>query len=130
MSGFQQIGPFERFVKEDDRVVDTIAYSRGQNIQFYVRPEPRLAMNYIINAKSSIKAGVTMNYQYLQIANLATVSLPTDLWIPSSEKIKPQRGIQYSLGYFRNFKDNTWETSVELYYKDMRNLVELKEGDA
>jgi hypothetical protein len=128
VSGFQQIGPFERFVKEDDRVVDTIAYSRGQNIQFYVRPEPRLAINYIINAKSSIKAGVTMNYQYLQIANLATVSLPTDLWIPSSEKIKPQRGIQYSLGYFRNFKDNTWETSVELYYKDMRNLVEFKDG--
>ena len=69
-----------------------------------------------------------MNYQYLQVANLATVSLPTDLWIPSSEKIKPQQGIQYSLGYFRNFQDNTWETSVELYYKDMRNLIEFKDG--
>lgn len=128
VSGFQQIGPFERFIKEGDRVVDTISYNQGQNIQVYVRPEPRLAMNYILNEKSAIKAGITMNYQYLQIANLATVSLPTDLWIPSSEKIKPQQGIQYSLGYFRNFKDNTWETSVELYYKDMRNLVEFKDG--
>ncbi len=128
MSGFQQIGPFERFVKQGDKVVDTVEYNRGDNIKLYVRPEPRLAMNYIINTKNAIKLGVTMNYQYLQIANLATVSLPTDLWIPSSEKIKPQQGIQYSLGYFRNFKDNTWETSVEIYYKDMRNLIEFKDG--
>lgn len=128
LSGFQQVGPFERFVKEGDRLVDTISYQRGDKIKTYFRPEPRLAANYILNDKSSIKASVSMNYQYLQIANLASVSLPTDLWIPSSEKIKPQRGIQYALGYFRNFKDNKFETSVEVYYKDMQNLIEFKDG--
>jgi hypothetical protein len=54
--------------------------------------------------------------------------LPTDIWIPSTDIVKPQFGTQYSLGYFRNFKNNMWETSVEAYYKDMRNQIEFKEG--
>ena len=59
---------------------------------------------------------------------MSWVSLPTDLWFPSSELVKPQIGIQYSAGYFRNFKKNKYEASVEVYYKDLQNLVEYKEN--
>jgi hypothetical protein len=59
---------------------------------------------------------------------LSAVSLPTDIWFPSTDKAKPQTGWQGSVGYFKNFDDDKWETSVEIYYKGMNNLIEYKEG--
>ncbi|MCC7231570.1 MAG: TonB-dependent receptor, partial [Bacteroidia bacterium] len=58
----------------------------------------------------------------------SAISLPTDLWIPSSDRVKPQFGIQYAAGYFRNFLDNAYETSLEVYYKEMKHQVEYREG--
>src|SRR5690606_39540274 len=58
----------------------------------------------------------------------STSGTPIDLWIPSSDNVKPQFVDQYAAGYYRNFKDNTYETSVELYYKDMNNQVDYKTG--
>lgn len=69
-----------------------------------------------------------MNYQYIHLASYTSVSLPTDIWVPSTSIVKPQIGYQYSLGYFQNFRKNMWETSIEVYYKDMRNQIEFKEG--
>lgn len=69
-----------------------------------------------------------MNYQYIHITSLANQSLPTDLWFPSTALVRPQKGVQYSLGYYRNFKENTWEASIETYYKTMDNQVEFKDG--
>jgi hypothetical protein len=82
----------------------------------------------IIDEYSSIKAGITFNNQYIHLVSSSTSTLPTDLWIPSSLRVKPQKGIQYSLGYFRNFDENIWETSVEIYYKDLHNQIEFKDG--
>ena len=56
------------------------------------------------------------------------ISLPTDVWIPSTDLVKPQFGTQYSLGYYRNFMDNIIETSVEVYYKTPRNQIEYSGG--
>ncbi len=64
----------------------------------------------------------------MHLASLSSVSLPTDVWFPCTEKVKPQYSVQYATGYFHNFKDNAYETSIEVYYKDMKNLVEYKEG--
>jgi hypothetical protein len=62
------------------------------------------------------------------LASLGGMSMPMDLWLPSSAIIKPTEGVQYTTGIFKNFKNNSIETSVELYYKEMENLIEYKEG--
>ena len=62
------------------------------------------------------------------VSSISSVSLPTDLWFPSTEVVKPQIGTQYSIGYFKNFFENRYEASVELYYKDLNNLIEYKEN--
>lgn len=126
---FNQVGPFDRYlIDEDYKVVDTITYKRGESVQSYNRLEPRFSTKYSLGKTSSLKGSITLNYQYIHLASLSSTSLPTDVYVPSSGRVKPQEGWQYALGYFRNFKDNLWETSIEVYYKDMKNQVEYREG--
>ena len=94
----------------------------------YFGLEPRLSVRYRLNSNSSIKAAYTENYQYIHLASTSAVSLPTDLWVPSSSKIEPKFSRQYALGYFKNFVNDTYEASLEGYYKEMDNLIEYKEG--
>lgn len=128
-SMYHHVGSFKRFtpatIGNQDSVIE---YDRGELIQFYGNWEPRISTRYLINKVSSIKAGWNYNAQYIHLANLSAVSLPTDIWFPSTELAKPQLGWQATAGYFRNFKENTFESSVEIYYKTMNNLIEFKEG--
>ena len=120
-SSFQHSGninPFE-FIKNELNL-DTSNH--------YRHIEPRISIRHKLNTSSSIKASFSQNYQYVHLASTGSLSLPTDLWIPSSKVIKPKFSNQYASGYFRNFKDNMYETSVEVYYKEMNNLIEYKEG--
>ena len=94
----------------------------------YRHVEPRLSFRYKLSTTSSIKGAYTQNYQYIHLASTSSVSLPTDLWVPSSTTIKPKFADQYALGYFKNLNDNMYETSIEAYYKEMTNLIEYKEG--
>lgn len=103
-------------------------YSNGQSIAFYPRLEPRLAATYVINENSSIKASYTQTYQFLHLATTSGAQFPVDLWVPSSRLIKPQEAYQTALGYFRNFNQNEYETSAEVYYKPMLNQIEFKPG--
>jgi len=126
---FQQIGPYDRYVGNiDGTIIDTISYGKLENIKFYHGLEPRLSLRYTLDKTSSIKASYTITNQYIHLASLSGSTLPTDLWIPSSSLVRPQRCTQYAVGYFRNFKDDMYETSVELYYKDLTNQVEFKEN--
>jgi hypothetical protein len=128
-STFTHVGPFTRYIKGDISSPDsTIEYGKGDIIQFYHGLEPRASLRYLLPDNSSIKAGYSYNYQYVHLTSLSAVSLPTDIWFPTTNIAKPQIGWQGSIGYFRNFKENTYETSFEVYYKDMRNLIEYKEG--
>ncbi len=128
-SYFEHIGPFDRYVKDDlGKIEDTISYKSGQHIKTYNNIEPRLSLRYELNPKSSIKASFSQNYQYIHLANLSAVALPTDIWFPSSSIVEPQFSTQYVIGYFRNLKDDAYETSVEIYYKEMENMIEYKEG--
>jgi len=94
----------------------------------YRHLEPRLSFRYKLNSTTSVKGAYTQNYQYIHLASTASVSLPTDLWVPSSAGIEPKFADQYAIGYFKNLKDNIYETSIEAYYKEMTNLIEYKEG--
>jgi len=98
------------------------------NVKQYVFIEPRAAIKIGLNHKSSIKFAYTEMNQFIHLVPSSTASLPTDIWIATNEKVKPQRSKQVALGYFRNFMDNEIETSIEIYYKDMRNQVAFREG--
>jgi hypothetical protein len=129
VSMYQFTGPFTRYYKSFSGYTDsTKTYKKGEIIQSYFGFEPRISARFLLKDKSSIKAGYTYNNQYVHLASLSAVSLPTDIWYPSTDKARPQKGWQASLGYFRNFANNKWETSVELYYKKMLNIIEFKQG--
>ncbi|MEM7161261.1 MAG: TonB-dependent receptor [Bacteroidota bacterium] len=135
LSNFAHIGPFKRFLKDPNNenittreTIDIIDYARGDQIQSYLRLEPRLSMRYKLNANSSVKAAVTRNVQFIHLASLSPIALPTDLWLPSTDQIKPQDGYQFNAGYFRDFADNTFNASVEVFYKSMDNLVAYGDG--
>lgn len=128
-SYFAFLGDYTRYKTDAyGQTVDTITYKPWEMIKDYFRGEPRVSGRFLINENMSIKASYAMNYQYVQLASRATVSLPLDVWLPATEQIKPQFSQQVALGYFMNFKQNMFETSVELYYKPMRNLVEFQDG--
>ena len=128
-SGFTQVGPFERQVKDNSGQIGqvstdtTIIYGKGEIVEMYGGFEPRFSLRYLFNESSSLKFGFIQNYQYLHLTSVASSSLPTDVWLPSSDVVQPQFGRQISLGYFKNFSDNTYETSFELYYKKMKILL-------
>ncbi|HEY8938242.1 MAG TPA: TonB-dependent receptor, partial [Cyclobacteriaceae bacterium] len=129
LSGYSQVGPFTRYVEDENfQILDTIHYKRNYWITKYVNPEPRLAARYRLNNTSSVKLSYDRTYQYMHMAPLSSVSLPLDIWVPSSAVIKPQFANQYSVGYFRNFLDNAIETSATVYYKDMHNQIEYRQG--
>lgn len=130
-SMFTQVGPFKRYIKDVVGAnIKVREYKTGEEVITYSGLEPRYTIRYNLNAKSSLKGAFTHNYQYIHLASLSSVSLPTDVWVPSSDVVKPQIGTQYAGGFFRNFKDNKYESSVEVYYKTMKNMIEYEEGYA
>ncbi len=126
---FQQVGPYKSYVTDQNaNKLDSTVYKPGQNIKYYGGLEPRFTVRYAINEESSVKAAITRNLQFIHLVSNAGTTLPTDLWVPSTLNVKPQISWQYAAGYFRNFNNNTFETSVELYYKKMQNQIEYREG--
>ena len=126
---FAQVGPLTRYYKSG-LVTDSIVQTpEGELIVDYYGLEPRVSMRYALNESSSVKAAFTRNFQYVHLASFSPLGLPTDLWIPSSELVQPQIGYQYNAGYFRNFADDSYEASIEVYYKDLQNQIEYKEGE-
>ena len=128
-SGFQQIGPYKIYqTDKDGNRLDSTVYSNGQSVRKYGGLEPRFTLRYAITDETSIKASITKNFQFIHLVSNSGTTLPTDLWVPSTYKVKPQISWQYSAGLFKNFKDNMYETSVEVYYKNMQNQIEYQEG--
>jgi hypothetical protein len=90
----------------------------------YTNLEPRLAVNYSLTETSSLKASFNRMTQYLHLISNTTASTPVDLWLPTTNNIKPQIADQVAVGYFRNFKQNKYEASAEVYYKDFQNQID------
>ena len=128
-SGFTQIGPFTRFVRDvNGNKLDSTVYKSFEPVKTYGGFEPRITIRYALNDETSIKAAVNHNYQYIHLVSNAGSTLPTDLWVPSTYIVRPQISWQYALGLFKNFNRNEYETSVEVYYKKMKNQIEYAEG--
>jgi TonB dependent receptor/CarboxypepD_reg-like domain/TonB-dependent Receptor Plug Domain len=107
---------------------ETTKLADGTFGKTYVNLEPRLSLSYKLSENSSLKAAYGRNTQNLHLLSNSTSTSPTDSWIGNSYNIKPEIADQVSLGYFRNFDDNKFEFSTEIYYKDMQNQVDYKNG--
>jgi len=128
-SGLLLFGPgtFNTYDAEGNTATSK-TYNSGQIVKDYFNLEPRLSASYILNEQSSIKASYNRNTQNIHILSNATSSAPTDLYVMSSNNIKPEIADQVSTGYFRNFDDNIFEFSTEVYYKWLQNQIDYKNG--
>jgi hypothetical protein len=126
---FSSIGPGTVYsYNQVADVVDSAIYPKGKIYNTYGGLEPRLLMNYIINDSSSVKISYARTRQYIHLLSNTTSSTPFDLWVPSNINIKPEIADQYTLGYFRNFSNNMYETSLEVYYKTLQNQIDYRNG--
>jgi hypothetical protein len=96
----------------------------GKIIQQYVNPEPRFSANYNLNQSSSVKLSYNRMAQYIQLISNTAASTPLDIYTLATNNLKPLVADQGSVGYFRNFKNNMFETSVEVYYKALQNQLD------
>jgi hypothetical protein len=128
-SAFQQLGPYTNYTTDiDGNRLDSVKYSSNDQVITYGGLEPRLTMRYSLDEETSLKGSVSRNRQYLHLVSNAGTTLPTDVWVPSTLRVKPQLSWQYSAGIFKNFNDNAFETSIEVYYKSMQNQIEYRQG--
>lgn len=129
-SYFNQVGPTEKVLYNEDGVPtgQVQKFEKGKSIASYHYPEPRLSLLYKLQNEASIKASYTQTVQYLHLATTSGATFPSDLWIPSSQLIKPSNARQVALGFFKNLQNNTYEASIETYYKVMNNQIEFKPG--
>ena len=130
-SAYQYLGPGPVYTLGDppepgqrSPIIDVRESEKGEVIETYNNLEPRFAINYMLNEKSSVKASYNRMAQYLHLISNTTASTPLDVWQPASNNLKPQIGDQVAVGYFRNLAENRYESSIEVYYKDMQNQVD------
>lgn len=114
--------------RRENNLTSVDFYPSGKNIKTYGGPEYRISARYSLSENTSVKASYNTLHQYINmISNTAAIS-PTDIWKLSDPNIKPQTGTQVSLGLYKNFKSNTIETSIEIYYKWIENYLDYKSG--
>jgi outer membrane receptor for ferrienterochelin and colicin len=112
----------------DGKAISTTAYNAGEVVKTYTNLEPRISASYMLGETNSIKAGYSRNVQNLHLISNSTSTSPTDLWIASSNNVKPEISDIVSIGYFQNFKNNQYEFSAETYYKTMQNQIDYRNG--
>ncbi len=129
LSMFNQTGPGWIYEYNDyNSPSDSTYFEKGDIAQSYFAVEPRLSLNYRLNSESSLKLSYNRMAQYMHLLSNSTSGTPMDVWIPSSNNIKPILVDQVSLGYYRNFLNDGIEGSVELYYKNLTNTTDYEDG--
>jgi hypothetical protein len=128
LNAFYLFGPGNFYEFSDGNVIDTVSYNSGDIVESYYNIEPRINLAYIINPSNSMKLSYTRNTQNLHLLQNSNSSTPADIWISSSNNVKPEISDQISLGYFRNFGDDKYQFSSEVYYRWLQNQIDLKNG--
>jgi len=128
-SSFSIMSPAHIYHFNDEGdVTDTTWYPKHNIIKTYWNIDPRILLNIKTGIHSSVKVSFTRMHQYLHLLSNSSSGTPLDLWIPSSMIVKPQIANQISAGYFHNFKENSWEISVEAYNKNLTHQIDYKNG--
>ena len=131
VSSFSMLGPGDFYTYDDKgNIKTTKSFSSGKIVKSYLNFEPRIALTFQLNNFSSVKASYSRNAQNLHLLSNSTGSNPTDIWIPSSNNVKPEIADQISAGYYRNISGNKYGFSAEIYYKDLENQIDYKNGAA
>ncbi len=134
LSGLLSLSNGERYIYAPelpmnvDNIIDTEMIKKNSIEQFYIHPEYRFSTNFTVNRYSSVKLSYNKTVQYIHMLTNTTAISPTDTWKLSDTYLLPQLGHQVSTGYFRNFRSNAIETSVEVFYKRMYHMKEYKAG--
>ncbi|MFZ1082784.1 MAG: TonB-dependent receptor [Candidatus Kryptoniota bacterium] len=129
LSSFSLLGPGDIFSYDNEgNILDTTNYGVGKFIKTFVSLEPRIAATFVLDSANSIKSSYTRTTQYLHLLTNSTSTNPSDLWVPSTNNVPPQYADQVDIGYFKNFGNDEYESSLVLYYKSMQNLIDYKNG--
>lgn len=121
---YRHKGPYT-LVLEDDTELN---YSKNKVVSTFTYLEPSLTLRYALSPVSSIKLAYSANTQPVHLVSVTAVNFPADFWMPSVKGVSPEKGHHTSVGYFKNFKENTYESYVDLYYKKMDGLMEFSGG--
>ncbi len=133
-SGFNYIGPGSYYTFNDTipgvrrTATDVQQADSWETIQSYNNLEPRISARYQLTRTSSVKVSYNRTAQYIHLVSNTTASNPLDIWTPSTNNIEPQLGDQWAAGYFRNFRDNDYEASAEVYYRETQNQIDYIDG--
>ena len=95
---------------------------------FYKSIQPRISIRYLFPLQTAAKVSYSSMVQFIHLLANSGAQFPTDLWVPATKKIKPQESQQIALGIVKEWKNNTYETSIEAYYKTMNNVIQYKSG--
>lgn len=125
---------YSSYIEDDIKLSNELKVNAGVhfsafNVQgkWYYSAQPRVSARYLLSKDLSLKASFASMMQFIHLLTNAGLGLPTDLWVPSTADIRPQRSNQIALGLARNFNSN-YEISLETYYKTMSNLIDYKDG--
>ena len=133
-SVFNYLGPHDVYnyvpglPRQVATMTDTTSYNKGKIIKTYSAPEIRLSARYTLSEYSSVKISYNTLQQYIHMLSNTVAISPTDIWKLSDPNIKPQKGDQVSIGYYRNLKANTIEASIEVYYRRIKDYLDYKSG--
>jgi len=125
---------FSVYGEDDFSIGDRFKFNVGAHFsglstgsKTYTSFQPRLSVRYLLDSKSSLKFSYVQMAQFVHLLTNAGLGLPTDLWVPSTDRIGPQESWQVAAGYFKNLGYGI-EFSAEAYYKDMEGVVEYQDG--
>lgn len=126
---------FAAYINDDWNITENIGVNFGvrmpvfnDNSTTYLALNPQVVLKWKVHATGSIKASYSYSSQFIHLLVNSTATTPLDLWVSSSDVVKPQNGHSAVLGYFQNFADQKYEFSVEGYYKHLNNQIEYAEG--
>jgi hypothetical protein len=128
LSMFQNIGPGTSYEYDADYIpVDSTSYPAGKIFNTYTALEPRFAFTYLLNEISSVKGSYSHTAQFITLAQNSSSGTPLNIWFPASPNVEPQLCDQFSIGYFRNYRNDMYEVSGEIYYKNFRRLIDFSD---
>ncbi|HEY1054519.1 MAG TPA: TonB-dependent receptor, partial [Emticicia sp.] len=119
--------------REVETIRDTLNYRKGSVVQSYGGFEPRLSVAFKLDSNFSIKLGYNRMQQFMHLISNTMAISPADVWKNSNPQIPQQIADQYSIGFFKNFvgrESNVYEASLEVYYKNLQNVVDYIDGAA
>ncbi len=123
------------YIEDDYRVTNRLKFNLGIRLSHfvnenkqYLRPEPRFSGRYLLSEDLSVKASFASMNQYVHLLTQTGIGLPTDLWVPTTKRVAPQKSNQFAIGVAKDLSNPKITISLEGYYKKSDNIIAYKEG--